>query len=146
MRSCRWALPFGDVPMHPTCADGSIGQRGSSCQLRTNQATCCCAAFTYFCRITGEPSVLAFGGRTAHRPFETPFGSHLTMSALRVASDGSPLPQLVMTTQDQTEWGPDIYSTAPCSRSSVTVLLWPAPPNSSTYPKAVHSTVSPGRS
>jgi hypothetical protein len=28
-------LPFGDVPMHPTCADCSISDRVSSCQLRT---------------------------------------------------------------------------------------------------------------
>ncbi len=70
-----------------------------------NQATRCCAVFTYFCRLTGKRFILAFSGRTAHRPFETPFGSHITMSALRVASDGSPLPQLVMATQDQTEWG-----------------------------------------
>jgi hypothetical protein len=77
MRSCRWALPFGDVPMHPTCADCSIGQRVNSCQLRTNQDTYYCAAFTYFCRMTSKPSILAFSGRTAHGPFETPFGSHL---------------------------------------------------------------------
>ena len=35
MRSCRWALPFGGVPVHPTCAVCSIGQRLRSCQLRT---------------------------------------------------------------------------------------------------------------
>jgi len=35
MRSCRWALPFGDVPMHPTCAARSISHRESSCQFGT---------------------------------------------------------------------------------------------------------------
>jgi len=39
-----------------------------------------------------------------------------------------------------------LYSTAPRSRSRVTVLLRLAPPNSSAYPNAVHSTISPGRS
>lgn len=38
------------------------------------------------------------------------------------------------------------YSTAPHSLSSVMVLLWLSPPNSSAYPKGVHSTISPGRS
>ena len=38
------------------------------------------------------------------------------------------------------------YSMAPRSLSSVTVLLSRGPPNSSAYPKAVHSTISPGRS
>ena len=42
--------------------------------------------------------------------------------------------------------GPASYSTAPRSRSRVTVFLSPAPPNSSAYPKGVHSTISPGRS
>jgi len=35
MSSCRWALPFGDVPMHPTCAERSIGHHLRICQLRT---------------------------------------------------------------------------------------------------------------
>ena len=29
MRSFGRALPFGDVPMHPTCTAGSIGQSAS---------------------------------------------------------------------------------------------------------------------
>jgi NAD(P)-dependent dehydrogenase (short-subunit alcohol dehydrogenase family) len=41
---------------------------------------------------------------------------------------------------------PSRYSTAPHSLSSATVLLWLSPPNSSAYPKGVHSTISPGRS
>ncbi len=38
------------------------------------------------------------------------------------------------------------YSMAPRSLSSVTVLLSRGPPNSNAYPKAVHATISPGRS
>ena len=35
---------------------------------------------------------------------------------------------------------------APHSLSSATILVWLSPPNSSAYPKGVHSTISPGRS
>jgi DNA-binding NarL/FixJ family response regulator len=38
------------------------------------------------------------------------------------------------------------YSAAPHSLSSATVRSWLSPPNSSAYPKGVHSTISPGRS
>lgn len=50
-------MPFGDVPLHPTCADGSICHGVSSCQLRTTaRATRCCRTWA-FCRITGHPEV-----------------------------------------------------------------------------------------
>src|SRR4030081_959309 len=60
MRSCRWALPFGDVPMHPTCADCSIGQRVNSCQLRTIPRYTLLGRAYAFCRITGKPSIIRF--------------------------------------------------------------------------------------
>src|SRR6266404_5457031 len=146
MRSCRSALPFGDVPMHPTCADCSIGQPVSSCQLRTSQATRCCAAFTYFLSYHGQ--TLYFSLQWKNSPPSVRDAVWLTSNDERstCSQRWQPIATTRDDTQDQTEWGPDIYSTAPCSRSSVTVLLWFAPPNSSAYPKGVHSTISPGRS
>jgi len=35
MRLRRWALPFCNVPVHPTCADYSIYCGIDGCQLRT---------------------------------------------------------------------------------------------------------------
>src|SRR5580704_16032290 len=40
----RWALPFGEAPLHPTCADCSICDSVSGCQSRVT------------CRLSGQTS------------------------------------------------------------------------------------------
>jgi hypothetical protein len=52
------ALPFGDVPLHPTCADCCVCDGVSGCQLRTMPRYTLLGRTCAFCRITGYPEII----------------------------------------------------------------------------------------